>query len=264
MDAALAKALFLQRETAETHERYEEELARFSAIRAGEPDGTQPILDTFRSNTHSHLSRNPLRNSRYLFVVNATMATRFAIEGGVPMETAYNISDLFIQRMDLCGTQEEIEELLDQMVRTFAAQVRSCRKKEAEKTLPPSVRYGMDYIQNHLHERLTLAGLCREIHLTPTYYCALFKRETGMSTAAYIRSQKLEAACSLLCHSDYSSQEIAAYLAFSSHSHFCSQFRASFGCTPTEYRKRHFRRKWTQPGHDPIPSGPGRPDTQPD
>ena len=99
---------FLQRETAETHESYEEELARFSAIRAGEPDGTQPILDTFRSNTYSHLSRNPLRNSRYLFVVNATMATRFAIEGGVPMETAYNISDLFIQRMDLCGTQEEI------------------------------------------------------------------------------------------------------------------------------------------------------------
>ena len=40
----------------------------------------------------------------------------------------------------------------------------AAEKEEAEKTLPPSVRYGMDYIQNHLHERLTLAGLCREIH----------------------------------------------------------------------------------------------------
>lgn len=240
----LTHTLFVQRETTETHERYEEELDRFAAIHEGNPEKTQAIVDTFRTNTYSHLSSDPVRNRRYLFVVNATMATRFSIEGGVPMETAYNISDLFIQRMDQCQTIDEINDLLADMVQTFAAQVALHKKAKEETQFSPSVRQGMDFIHNHLHDHLTLTQISREVHLSPTYYSALFQKETGHSISEYIMNEKIQAACNLLQYSNYSGAEIANYLAFSSHSHFCSQFKKATGFTPAAYRRKHFRNKW--------------------
>ena len=240
----LSRTLFLHRETNETHERYEEELDRFSAIHEGDARKAQAIVDTFRANTYSHLSADPIRNKRYLFVVNATMATRFAIEGGVPMETAYNISDLFIQRMDQYNTAEDTCDLLETMIQTFVQQVIQHRSSPGKKQLSPSVIQGMDYIHKHLHDPLSLTQISREVHLSPTYYSALFLRETGSHISEYILQEKIQAACNLLCYSDYSGAEIASYLAFSSHSHFGKQFKKITGMTPSEYRKQFFRNKW--------------------
>lgn len=240
----LSRTLFLHRETSETHERYEEELDRFSAIHEGNPEKARSIVETFRTNTYSHLSPDPLRNKRYLFVVNATMATRFAIEGGVPMETAYNISDLFIQRMDSCITTDEISDLLETMILTFVQQVIKYKSASGERQLSPSVIQGMDYIHKHLHDPLSLTQISREVHLSPTYYSALFYRETGSHISQYILQEKIQAACNLLCYSPYSGAEIASYLAFSSHSHFCRQFKQLTGMTPSEYRRQFFRNKW--------------------
>lgn len=241
VEEKLVKTMFLHRESSETHERYEEELDRFSAIHEGNLEKAQAIIETFRGNTYSHLSADPVRNRRYLFVVNATMATRFAIEGGVPMETAYNISDLYIQKMDLCTTIDEITGLLSDMLKTFIEQVNKYKK---EKQLAKAVSQAMEYINNHLHEPLTLSQISREVHLTPSYFSALFAKETGITLSQYIIQEKINVSCNLLKYSPYSGADIASYLGFSSHSHFCSMFKKMIGMTPAQYRKAFFRNKW--------------------
>lgn len=246
LDDKLAQTMFYHREANETHERYEEELERFSAIHDGNRQKAQAIVETFRNNTYSHLSADPLRNKRYLFVVNATMATRFAIEGGVPMETAYNISDLYIQRMDRCQTIEEIISLLENMLSTFIEQVNQNKKVQKEKQPSPAVLQAIEYINNHLHEQLSLTQISRMVHLTPSYFSALFQQETGSALTEYILQQKIQAACNLLRYSQYSGAEIASFLAFSSHSHFCKQFKKVTGITPNHYRNNYFRNKWRE------------------
>lgn len=246
LDDKLTQTMFLNRETSETHERYEEELERFSAIHQGDGQKAQAIVETFRNNTYSHLSADPVRNKRYLFVVNATLATRFSIEGGVPMETAYNISDLYIQRMDRCRTVEEIISLLDDMLHTFIEQVNLSKNTAKEKQPSPAVLQAIEYINNHLHESLTLLQISEEVHLTPAYFSALFQRDTGKTLTAYIMQEKIHASCNLLRFSQYSGVEIASYLSFSSHSHFCKQFKSLMGITPKQYRNNYFRNKWRE------------------
>lgn len=56
------------------------------------------------SGLYGYLSDDPLKNAKYRFVTTITLATRFAIEGGMDEEDAYNASDLYIQDLDNCKT----------------------------------------------------------------------------------------------------------------------------------------------------------------
>ena len=49
------------------------------------------------------LSENPVTNLRYHFVVTAAMLTRFCMEGGMPMEEAFSLSDEYIRSTSASG-----------------------------------------------------------------------------------------------------------------------------------------------------------------
>lgn len=65
----------------------------------------------------------------------------------------------------------------------------------------------------------------------------MFRRETGKTPVNFMISLRLEKAVNLLNHSDMSIGEIASSCAYSSPSHFASEFRKHFGMTPREFRK---------------------------
>ena len=49
---------------------------------------------------HQTLNTAEKRNDKYLFVASVTLACRAAIAGGMEAERAYNISDLYILKID--------------------------------------------------------------------------------------------------------------------------------------------------------------------
>lgn len=77
----------------------------------GDPKAVEEARRMFSSNLTGHVSNEPIRNYKYLFVASATLASRSAISGGMDTERAYNISDLYIQRMDDLKTVEEVKAL---------------------------------------------------------------------------------------------------------------------------------------------------------
>ena len=98
----------------------------------------------------------------------------------------------------------------------------------------------MDYIYEHLHQRITLPDLAEQAGLTRSYLSALFKKETGRSVSDYVMDKRIEAAGNMLKFSDYSCADISAILAFSSQSHFIRAFKARTGQTPRAWRERFF------------------------
>ena len=97
----LVLAAFLQREEGRYHHTYEEELLQYEYLRDGDLRSIEESKRLFRTGISGHLSDDPLRDKKYLFVASITLATRFAIEGGMEAQSAYNLSDLYIQRMDV-------------------------------------------------------------------------------------------------------------------------------------------------------------------
>lgn len=239
IDKLLMRMAFQQREDGFSHHEYNKELLQFEYIRDGDLRSVEEGARIFASDSVGKLSDDPVRDKRYLFVAATTLATRFAMEGGMPQETAYNLSDLFIRKMDSCQTLSEIFSLHRDMMREFTVRVAEIR--EARRYSKP-VQTALDEIYLHLQEPLSVDEIAERTGLSRSYFSVLFKKEVGMSVSDYIRKKRIEAAQNMLKYSDFSLLEIGSYLAFNSQSHFVSVFRHETGMTPGAYRRDHYRR----------------------
>lgn len=178
---------------------------------------------------------------KYRFIASTTLATRYAIEGGMDEETAYNASDLYIQEVDLSKTIDEIVALHAEMLAFFTKETAKIQKKNIYSK--PIIQC-MDYIYYHLNEKITLKQLSQETKLNPNYLSNLFHKELHMTFSNYLKQQRIIAAQNMLRHSDYDYSEIASILAFSSQSHFTKVFKQETGYTPKEYRNTFFRQDY--------------------
>lgn len=228
---------YLQRETNSRHHTHTEDMNQYELLRMGDPRAVEEGKRMFSSHLPGHVSDDPLRNYKYLFVASITLASRSAIAGGMDAERAYNISDMYILRMDLLSSVEEVKKLHSEMFSFYTSEMAKLEKAEVYSKL---VVQCMDYIYLHLHERIEIKDLARKAGLNRSYLSTLFKKETGKSVSAYILSKRMEAACNMLRYSEYGYAEIADTLAFSSQSHFCRVFKKEKGITPRQYRNANF------------------------
>ena len=245
IDKQMAITEYLQREEELYHHSYDEELLQYEFLRDGDIRSVEESKRLFRTGITGHLSDDAVMDKKYLFVASITLATRFAIEGGIEAQEAYNMSDNFIQRMDRLDTIEDIYELQTEMIKTFTLKVKNSKSKKK----PSDISYvsrqvleAMDYIYYHLHERITVEDVASAVSLSPNYLNHLFSKEKGQSIQKYISARKIDAAKNMLQYSDYSVTQIAAILAYSSVSHFISSFKKATGMTPRDFSLKNFRK----------------------
>lgn len=237
-EAKLRYLDFLSREDRVRHHRYVEEMKQYDLMRSGDISAISESTRLWDSGLYGYLSDDPLKNAKYRFVTTITLATRFAIEGGMDEEDAYNASDLYIQDLDNCKTPDDVRRLHTDMMTFFTWAMADMQKAE---THSKAVNECMDYIHYHLHEKITVSILAEHVHLNPTYLSELFVRETGTSLSQYITDKRMEAAENMLKYSEYSFNEIAQILAYRSQSHFTKVFKKHSGMTPGEYRNKYAR-----------------------
>lgn len=99
------------------------------------------------------------------------------------------------------------------------------------------VERAKDYIAGHYtDEQLSVEALCAHIHLSPTYFSTLFKREVGMSFTAYVTQVRMEEAARLLRETDEKTYRIAEATGFSDPNYFSYVFKRHFGLSPSKFR----------------------------
>ncbi len=209
---ALKRISFEHREADYHHHTYDEDMFQYELIRNEGP-------------TTGHLSDDPVKNYQFLFVASITLACRFCIEGGMPTEEAFNLSDLYIQQMEKCSTVNEIFVLHDEMFRDYTTRMQAIRRKEA---FSRPVTRCMEYIENHLQEPLSVRLLSEKLGISESYVSTIFKKEIGIPVSEYIRRMRIDTAKTLLQYTEFSCLEIAEYLCFSSDCHFSQVFSKCF------------------------------------
>lgn len=96
-----------------------------------------------------------------------------------------------------------------------------------------------NYVQKHLTEPVDIAALSKAMFVSRTHLAVKFKKETGMTLTEFVLKEKTEEGKRLLRYTDKPISAIAAYLGFSSQSHFSNVFRKYADCLPSEYRIKH-------------------------
>lgn len=105
-------------------------------------------------------------------------------------------------------------------------------ESEASKKIHESIHF----MNEHLHEPLTIAVLAAEAYLSPYYYIRLFKQITGCSPHDYLLNLRITHAKYYLKTTEKPIKEIAFSCGFSSESSFCNTFRKRIGSSPGQYR----------------------------
>lgn len=231
------------------HRESTEEFLFYRAVSTGD-------IETVRKNCEQRrfmegegvgvLSRDPVVNLKYHFVITTAMITRLCRQTGMELEQAFRMSDFYIQKLDDIHTEEEVHRLHDEMVMDYTEKMRKYSRSD---TNSKHINVCKEYIYSHIKERITIEDLADKLGVSSGYLSRLFKKETGVSVSAYIRRQKIDMAKNLLRFSDSSMIEIANRLSFSSQSHFIQQFREVVGMTPKKYRDEYYMVQWDiEPG----------------
>jgi AraC family transcriptional regulator, arabinose operon regulatory protein len=84
----------------------------------------------------------------------------------------------------------------------------------------------------------TLAAL---VNLSPSRFRHLFKQETGMGPAQYLKEFRLRKAEKMLRTTFFTVKQVLKQVGLGSNAHFVHDFRKKYGMTPTAYRRTTFR-----------------------
>ena len=228
----------------EMHRDIREEVIFFRQCAAGDIYAVKQNIEDhrFRDSTGvGTLSKDPVLNLKYHMVITAGILTRVCIENGLESEKAFQMSDYYIRKLDYAKSEDEVEQIHDEMVLDFTGQMRIALK---DKNLSRAVSLALDYIYAHLSERITIKDLANHTGVSASFLSREFSNELGISISDYIRDKKIEMSQELLVNSDMSIIEIACQLSFSSQSHFIQVFKTLVGETPKKYRSKN-QKNWT-------------------
>jgi AraC-like DNA-binding protein len=117
-------------------------------------------------------------------------------------------------------------------------------------------------LEKHLQRDWTAGRLSQCVNLSPSRLHQLFKEETGVPPARYLRLLRMGRAKELLETTHLSVKEIMARVGVADESHFVRDFKKAYGATPARYRQLFLGRQSDElPAHETSPPAPGQLDT---
>lgn len=185
-------------------------------------------------NNDDYVHSDVIRLTKDICLITLGMVSRVAIYAGVNFEIATYTCEVFVQKIETCTTQYLLLKLRYEIMMHFCELVQELNIK---KTNIPVIDFAMDFIQEHIAEKITLSMVAEKLHMSENYLSTLFKKTTGIAFPDYINKLKVQEAKRLILFTDKSLVEISCYLSLSSQSYFQKIFKQFTGVTPGEFKK---------------------------
>lgn len=179
--------------------------------------------------------RSRLQSEKNLMITAIALVCRAAIKGGLNEETAFTLSDFYIQQLEELRSLQEILNLVKEAIYDYTKRVHQLHKQKHSAPITACLHY----IYNNLYNDISLVNLSRLCHLSSNYLSSMFKKEVGMSIRAYIQKQRIDEAKKLIILTNYAISDIANWLNFTDQSYFIKVFKKHTGMTPKQFKDNH-------------------------
>lgn len=100
-----------------------------------------------------------------------------------------------------------------------------------------SIHEAKKYIHENVGSEITVKSIAEYIHMSPSHFSNIFKKQTGLSPYDYVLITRLNHAKNYLQKSDMNISEIAEKVGFNSESNFIYFFTKNTGISPSKFRK---------------------------
>lgn len=98
------------------------------------------------------------------------------------------------------------------------------------------VETALQLMKGNLQQSSQLSEIATSVNLSASRLSHLFKTETGVSPAKYLKHARMERAKQLLETSFLSVKQVMVAVGINDSSHFVRSFKSTYGQTPTQYR----------------------------
>ncbi|MBY0598584.1 helix-turn-helix domain-containing protein [Bacillus bingmayongensis] len=208
----------------------------FTAIKEGNKEKVIEYAYAFPQEDAVILSKtSQLRQQKNNGIIAITLATRYAIDGNLPSEIAFSLSELYIQTIEQLDNMYSVNRLIEDALCTFADRVKEYNTHKYSKIIISC----LDYISKNIYNEITLNNLAESVGVNPSYLSKLFKNEVGIPLSEYVQSERIDEAKKLLTLTTYSLSEICAWLNFNDQSYFIKVFKKFTNMTPRQYRQKY-------------------------
>ncbi len=100
------------------------------------------------------------------------------------------------------------------------------------------IRPALEYIGEHYAESLKVAQIAEICHSSESHFRRLFEENVGMAPVEYLNYVRIRNACDLIRKTEYSMEEIAAKVGFTSISTFARNFKRILGVSAYQWKKQ--------------------------
>ena len=210
---------------------FEEEDQR--ALSAAVKLGTQEQAEDVVRGLMDRLRRASLSQCDLFLLEVVTCLVRLTRSGGLPVEEVFGEGFTGAVSVSEFSSLEELGSWLGER----CGRLHDLLGRRRSDSAWQMVERAKDYIAGHYtDEQLSVEALCSHIHLSPTYFSTLFKREVGMSFTAYVTKVRMEEAARLLRETDEKTYRIAEATGFSDPNYFSYVFKRRYGVSPSKFR----------------------------
>jgi len=212
------------------HSPYLLEEQLFNAIKVGDEVLAINFFNEINKNERAILSINPLQSIKNSVICSITIFTRAAIESKIDDETAFSISDKYINLVDQATSYNEVINYELDALKSYISLISTFQKTIYSDIIISSLKY----INSNLKSKLSLHIIANAIPCSASYLSQKFNQEIGIPITKFINKRKIKESLYYL-RQNYSIYQIVKEYHFSSESYYISLFKQIYKLTPKAY-----------------------------
>lgn len=203
-------------------------------IKAGKEEEAQKALDAMLDKVVSENAHIRPVDIRSLYI-NIIFSAMKAASEYKEIEERFNSMDVgFFRKLDRLNTMEELRHALSAAVKEITGCIEAARCGNKRRI----VEMALTFIEDHYSEPISLSDVAEAVYLNPSYFCKIFKNETGESFTKSLMKFRINKAIALLQDPRLKIYEIAEMVGYSDVQYFTKIFKSVAGVVPTYYRDK--------------------------